>query len=62
MIYLIFLNLSWLTNSLNLTSLFHSVVLSREKLVLLELVDLRVLRDPVENLAHLDHLDLLEPL
>lgn len=36
--------------------------LLREKQVLQVLVDLRVLRDPVESLAHLDHPDLLEPL
>lgn len=35
--------------------------LIREKQVLQVLVDLRVLRDPVESLAHLDHLDPPEP-
>lgn len=38
----------------------RSDVLScRVKLVPLELVDLRVHKDPVERLEHLDHLDLL---
>lgn len=36
--------------------------LIREKQVLRVLVDLRVLRDLVESLAHLDHLDPPEPL
>lgn len=45
--------------------LFHLhsfVLLSRERQVLQVLVDLRVLRDPVESLALLDHLDHLAPL
>lgn len=42
--------------------LFNSASLTREKLVLLVLVDLRALRDPAESLALLDHLDLLVPL
>lgn len=36
--------------------------LIREKQVQQVLVDLKVLRDPVESLAHLDHLDPPEPL
>lgn len=40
----------------------HSLMSTREKLVLLVLVDPRVPRDPVENLVLLDHLDLLELL
>lgn len=45
-----------------INSPLHSVLPNREKLVLLVLVDLRVLRDRGENLALLDHLDHLAPV